>query len=51
MSLTPGGKHGSVSLLYIGLGLLIVLLSYVFVQAVHRPSPTPQQEAPLHGSK
>ena len=33
------GKHGSATMLYIGLGILAILLSYVFVQATHHAEP------------
>ncbi len=46
--LTQGGKHGSPTMLYIGLGILTVLLSYVFVQAVHHSDPNAGPAAPLH---
>jgi hypothetical protein len=46
--LNRGSNHGSPSMPYITLGLLVVLLSYVFVQAVHHTSPNPRPNAPLH---
>ena len=45
------GKHGSATLLYIGLGILVVLLSYVFVQATHHTDRAVQPQAPLHDPK
>ncbi len=45
------GKHGSATLLYIGRGVLLVLLSYVFVQATHHTDRTVQPQAPLHDPK
>jgi hypothetical protein len=41
------GKHGSAGLLYIGIAMLAVLISYVFVQALHHTGPTAQPQAPL----
>ena len=44
-------KHGSATMLYIGLGILAILLSYVFVQATHHADPNTQPHAPLHDTK
>jgi hypothetical protein len=54
MSMDCRGKHGSATMLYIGLGILLALLSYVFVQAVHHSDPSDpnaQPHAPLHETK
>jgi hypothetical protein len=45
------GKHGSTTMLYIVLGILAILLSYVFVQATHHAEPNAQPHAPLHDTK
>jgi hypothetical protein len=45
------GKHGSATMLYFGLGILVILLSYVFVKAVHHTDPNAQPHAPLHDTK
>jgi hypothetical protein len=38
-------------MLYIVLGILAILLSYVFVQATHHTDPNAQPHAPLHDTK
>ena len=45
------GKHGSATMLYIGLGILAILLSYVFVQATHHADPNAEPHPPLHDTK
>jgi hypothetical protein len=45
------GKHGSATMLYIGLAILAILLSYVFVKAIHHADPNAQPHAPLHDTK
>ena len=45
------GKHGSATMVYIALGVLVALLSYLFVQATHHTAPDPQPHAPLHDTK
>ena len=45
------GKHGSATMLYIGLAILVAVLSYVFVNAMHRADPNAQPHAPLHDTK
>ena len=44
------GKHGSATMVYIALGVLVALLSYVFVQATHADSNA-EPPAPLHDTK
>ena len=51
MQLNRTGKRGSATMLYLGLGILALLLSYIFVQAVHRVDPNAQPHAPLHAGK
>jgi hypothetical protein len=51
MQLNRSGKRGSATMLYLGLGILALLLSYIFVQAVHRVDPNAQPHAPLHDAK
>ena len=51
MQLNRTGKSGSATMLYIDLGILARLLSYIFVQAVHRVDPNAQPHAPLHDAK
>jgi hypothetical protein len=38
-------------MLYIGLAILVALLSYVFVQSTHHADPNAQPHAPLHDTK
>jgi hypothetical protein len=38
-------------MLYIGLGILAILLSYAFVQATRHADPNAQPHAPLHDTK
>jgi hypothetical protein len=45
------GKHGSATMLYIGLAILLAVLSYVFVKAMHHDDPNAQPHAPLHDTK
>ena len=45
------GKHGGATMVCIVLGVLIALLSYVFVQATHHATPNAQPHAPLHDTK
>jgi hypothetical protein len=45
------GKHGSATMLYIVLGILVILLSYVFVKALHHTDPNAEPHAPLHDTK
>ena len=45
------GKHGSATMLYFGLGILVILLSYVFVKALHHADPNAQPHPPLHDTK
>jgi hypothetical protein len=35
-------------MLYIGLGILVAVLSYVFVQATHHADPNAEPHPPLH---
>ena len=51
MQLNRSGKRGSATLLYISLGILALLLSYIFIQAIHRVDPNAQPHAPLHDTK
>ena len=45
------GKHGSATMLYVGLGILAILLSYAFVQATHHADSNAEPHAPLHDTK
>jgi hypothetical protein len=38
-------------MLYFGLGILVILLSYVFVKALHHADPNAQPHPPLHDTK
>jgi hypothetical protein len=51
MQLNRFGKRGSPGMLYLGIGLLAVLLSYVFVQATHQARPDAQPHTPLHEAR
>jgi len=51
MPLHQGSRRGSATMLYVGLGILVALLSYVFVQAVHHTDPNAQPHAPLHDTE
>jgi hypothetical protein len=44
-------KHGSASLLYIGLGILLALLTYVSIQATHHTDRIAQPPPPIRDSK
>src|ERR1700730_1747615 len=51
MDVNRSGKRSSAAMLCIGLGILAVLMSYVFVQAVHHVEPNAQPHAPLPDRK
>ena len=44
------GKPKSPVLVYVALGVFLMLLSYLFIQARHNPAPA-QPTAPLHDQK
>jgi len=41
-------KHGSVTMLYITLGILALILSFVLAQAVHHAQPDARPHGTLH---
>lgn len=45
------GKHGSATMLYTVLAILVAVLSYAFFQAAHHVDPNARPHAPLHDTK
>lgn len=47
-TLNKNHKHGSVMMLYITLGILALILSFVLAQAVHHAQPDARPHGTLH---
>jgi hypothetical protein len=47
-TLNKSHKHGSVTMLYITLGVLALVLSFVLAQAVHHAQPDARPHGTLH---
>ena len=47
-TLNKSHKHGSVTMLYITLGILALILSFVLAQAVHHAQPDARPHGTLH---
>ena len=47
-TLNKSGKHGSVTMLYITLGVLALILSFVLAQAVHHSQPDARPYGAMH---